>query len=222
MVRSFCSILVLLAFAAPVVAQPPTNSLVKLRFDDGPVITEPASLVVVPDNGPAPEPRVQLDIVARDEFGAPLAGFHAFVQFSAQATQDLCWCDIQAQENWIQANGRKIFQAITDATGLAVFQIGAGGCVEEMGAVVLKVGATSNPNDAVQLRVYNVVASMDNTGAGALPCDRAVDVRDLVEYAIAHMGGPYSPCHDYDGDHVVNANDLVLYARHHVRHATCP
>ena len=200
----------------------PVNSQVRIQFNATSTIVEPDHIVNVPDNDVAPQNRCELEVTVKDAAGNLINNSTVFVIFSKAVTDTLCWCTTQNQGNSVLGDGRREFHANTNASGIAEFQISAGGCVDAVGAVVIRAGAPGNAdvNAALQLRAYNVVSSMDNTGAGAI-CDHTVNANDLVQYAIAHTGGPYSTCHDYTGDGAVNANDLVLYAQHHTRGAVC-
>ncbi len=221
----FCALLLLglLPVAAGAQVPDPLNCQVRLQFNDVFTITEPVALVLVPDNGPAPQPRAELEVLLRDAAGMPVPDAYVFVVFSQAATQTLCWCAEQNQTTWVMPDGRRVFEARTDALGFVEFQMSAGGCVEDLPAATLLASNFPDPQQAVQIRVYRPVADFDNTGAGPLPCDRFVDLRDLQEYAAAHVGGPgaYSFCHDYNADAVINLTDLQLFAQHYLRAARC-
>ena len=65
--------------------------------------------------------------------------------------------------------------------------------------------------------VFNLTASMDNSGEQAAACDRVVNLRDFAEYGAVQLTGGYGSCYDYNGDGLVNTADLQLYGR-----AGCP
>lgn len=203
----------------------PVNSQVKEQFNATFTVTEPNRIVNVPQNGPSPQNRCEVEVTVKDVAGNLINNSTVFIIFSKAATDTLCWCTTQPQTNSVLPDGRRVFQRNTNASGFVEFQISAGGCFDASGAVVIKAGAPGNtdPAAAIQLRAYNIIASMDNTGAGGSICDHTVNAADLVQYAIAHVGGApaYKNCHDYTSDGFVNAADLVLYAQHHARGAVC-
>lgn len=223
--RAMALLPLLAASTGPALAQgvpPLINARVELRFNELQLLTEPVHFVVVPDNGPEPQPRAELEVTIMTDAGDPWPDVNVFVVFDAAAAQSECWCATQRQATWLLADGRRVFHATTGPDGLALFQIGAGGCIERSSVVFLKAGAPGPPNseEAVPFRAYNVVSSMDNSGAAGALCDRAVNLVDLVHYAASHIGA-YQRCHDYNGDGAVNIVDLQIYAQHHVRAALC-
>lgn len=203
----------------------PVNSQVRLQFNATSTLVEPEHIVNVPDNDVAPQNRCEIEVTVKDAAGNLINNSTVFVIFSKAATDTICWCTTQNQTNSVLGDGRREFHVNTNVSGISEFQISAGGCNASSGNVVIRAGAPGNtdPNAAVQLRAYNVIASMDNVGGAGAICDHTVNAADLVQYAISHTGGAgaYSTCHDYTGDGLVNAGDLVLYAQHHTRGATC-
>jgi hypothetical protein len=203
----------------------PVNSQVKLQFNATNTITEPTRIVNVPVNGPSPQNRCELDITVKDAAGTLINNARVWVIFTKASTDTICWCDTQNQTTSVLGDGRREFHANTDAAGFVEFQISAGGCVDAAGVVVIRAGApgTTDPALAIQLRAYNSIASMDNTGAGGAVCDGAVNLADLQKYGVAHIGGApnYSTCHDYNADGLVNLADLQLYGQHHARNPNC-
>jgi hypothetical protein len=197
---------------------------VRLQFNSYLTVIEPPRLVIVPGNGPAPQDRAELEVVARDMAGIPLYPARVFVLFDPASTASLCWCPAQNQAWMVLGSGERVFYADTDPSGFAEFQISAGGCYSGA-AVEIRVGPVglADPRQAFPIRMPYAVSSFDNTGQGGAPCDGMVDARDLARYAACHVGGPgaYSPCFDYNGDGAVDAVDFQLYAQHHLRFARC-
>jgi hypothetical protein len=218
-----CAFLFLAPSAVLGQCDPAECFVARLEFNDQTTITEPVRFVVVPDNGPPPQPRASWKLLVRNISGDPAPGKYVFVVFSQAATSALCWCAHQYQPSSVLPDGRRYFWNITGADGLAYFQISAGGCWNQAGSVMMKVGMTAYPDEAVQYRTYSSIASMDNSGPGGAICDGAVNTADLQKYAIAHLGGAgqYSTCHDYNADGLVNTVDFQIYAQHHLRAAAC-
>jgi len=199
----------------------PVNSQVRLQFNATLSIPEPNAIVVVPINGPAPQARRELEVTVKDAAGNLINNSTVFVNFTKAVNDTLCWCNTQNQANTTLGDGRREFHVNTNVSGLAEFQISAGGCAEGSGIVVIKAGAPGNtdPNAAIQIRVYDTIASMDNVGPALTLCDGSVNTADFQRYGASQLGGAgaYSTCHDYTGDGAVNTADFQLYGTHQLR-----
>jgi hypothetical protein len=222
-----------LLLVAPAFAGIPdaTNSKVTMFLGDAlgsTTVLEPAHIVTVPANGPAPQRRAEIIVEVRDAGNLVVANSRVFVIFSKAATDTICFCTTPAQPNpgsTVLADGRREWHADTDVNGIARIWVSAGACVEETGVVQIKANAPADPDPAnsFPLRLYNVLASFDNGGAGGTICDANVNAIDFAKYAAVHKGiQPYSTCMDYNGDAAVNAIDFSRYAQQHTRTAPLP
>lgn len=202
----------------------PVNSVAKLRFNNLFVITEPVRIVNVPQN-PTTGNRCEIEVTVKDQAGNLINNSVVWVIFSKGATDTLCWCTTQNQTTTVLGDGRREFHVTTNVSGIALFQIGAGGCWDAAGEVTIVAGApgTTDPTLGIQLRTFGSIASFDNVGAGAALCDGAVSTADFTRYGAAQLGGAgaYNTCFDYNADGVVSTGDFGLYGVHQLRSANC-
>jgi hypothetical protein len=95
----------------------------------------------------------------------------------------------------------------TNASGIASFNIGGGGCFKGTNACVIRA-------NGVEIRNYNATVSPDYTAADnsgiAGRWNMAVGLPDFSQFVIAYTGSVTS-CHDYDNNGATGLTDFAVF-----------
>jgi len=152
-------------------------------------------------------------ITVRDQNNNPMPNTEVRLEFSASCDAVICWCPGQ---------DHPIVTGMTDGSGVVTFCVDAGGCCDDTPYAVQVVAEPG----AVELKLYESIASPDNhsdtTGNG--DCD--VDLNDFVVFSAMFLTdnccGNIIDEDQYDGvcDCNVNLNDFVGFSAHFLH--VCP
>ncbi len=95
----------------------------------------------------------------------------------------------------------------TNASGIATFNIGGGGCYKGTAACVIRA-------NGVEIRNYSATVSPDYAGADnagqAGLWNMAVGLPDFSQFVIAYTNGVTS-CHDYDNNGATGLTDFAVF-----------
>jgi hypothetical protein len=105
--------------------------------------------------------------------------------------------------------GTAVYTQVTDAHGVATFNIAGGGCYKGPNAVMIRA-------NGVMIRNFQIAMSPDYAGYdnAGIPSrwDLAVTVLDFASFAMAVHNGD-STCHDYDNNGVTGATDVSVFGQ---------
>lgn len=168
-------------------------------------IPDPATSIV-PNVVYNPSGSAEYTVVVNNGAGAPVDGSTVRVVFSSEADGLICWC--QNQEH-------PVIQATTNASGEAVFNIAAGGCINP--AVVAQPPAVQVFADGVLLGEVGAVGADAVDQTGNLPTDGWVlgtncgsTLPDAVFFTVPISTNTYDYCVDFNSDGVTGILDAVF------------
>lgn len=135
----------------------------------------------------------------------PVDGALVQLSFSTEAAGLVCWCQGQTQP---------LIEATSDASGLATFNISAGGCIDP--SLVSSPPAVTVYANGFVLKEVGVVSVDAVDGSGLLPTDGwapggicTAGLTDATFHTPAIANGFYSFCTDINSDGACNLDDAV-------------
>jgi hypothetical protein len=163
------------------------------------------NLSTVPNVVVSPNGALAYQVDVQGSAGA-IEGALVVLRFTAEANGFLCWCAGQ---------DRPEISSITDAAGLATFNIQGGGCLDP---AALGAGfAVEVFADGILLDEVGVVSSDAADDAGVFPPDGwnpggtcAVGLSDASIHTTPISGGAYAFCTDINSDLAVDLVDAVI------------
>jgi hypothetical protein len=155
--------------------------------------------LLIPDNdGSDPNPAARFTVTVKNAACVPIPNAVVEVQVGGLANGLTRLC------------GATQTVAITDANGIAEFNIAGGGCYRGAGAFVIRA-------NGAEVRSYSAVMSPDYAGwdFNGTPGRASLTLTpvDLAAFVTAYHGGVGAPsCHDYNNDGVTDPSDLAVFA----------
>lgn len=137
----------------------------------------------------------------------PLASANVTLVYTTAADTSLCWCTGQTHPS---------ISATTNASGVATFNIAAGGCANPAtiaGGVAVEVYVNS-----VKLKEVGQV-SPDYVNSTSPPC--SVSLADAVQFTPPLAQAAYGYCFDLNSDLAVSLSDAVIATPHFASASSC-
>ena len=158
--------------------------------------------VIASPNGTVP---YRVTIVGQ---GGPVTDATVQLRYRAAAEGSGCWCASQ---------GHPVISALTNASGVATFNVAGGLCLNPAvvaGGVVVEVFVNDIPLKEVGQVSPDVVA------APAGNCE--VGLSDAVEFTSPLATNAYGYCYDLNSDGAVGLTDAVIFTSPAATAQTCP
>lgn len=139
--------------------------------------------------------------------GGPVAAATVELRYTASGNAAGCWCAGQAHP---------VLSAVTNASGVATFQVAGGGCLDPAtvaGGVAIEVFV----NDLKLKEVGQVSPDIVLDPVGT--CEAALS--DAVQFTAPLATGTYGFCYDLNSDGAVGLTDAVLFTSPAASAASC-
>lgn len=140
---------------------------------------------------PGPLAGTTYTVSVRNENNVPIPGL--FVEFRFHSDIRIC--------------AGAVHTGVTNAAGICLIQLRAGGCIPEP-----NMNACSVVANGVQIYVFTKVKSPDNASNNSSLPDGVVSIADLVFFAREFQGVVPAGCHDYTNDGQTTTADLPFFA----------